>query len=72
MATDPVGSPYAWGEGDWVGYDNSQSALLKSNYIKTHQLGGAMVFAISFDDFRNDCSGGKNPLLSIISQTLNG
>ena len=35
----------------WVGYDDKESIHLKCNYIKNMKLGGAMIWALDYDDF---------------------
>lgn len=55
----------------WVGYDDPAMVKLKARYILENQLGGAVVWDLSMDDFRNDCSLGKSPLLTAICSTLN-
>lgn len=54
----------------WVGYDDPQMAIVKSNYILAKGLGGAMTWDISMDDFQNTCGGGANPVMTAISNTL--
>lgn len=47
-------------------------AIVKTNYIISKGLGGAYVFDLTFDDFRNKCGHGFNPMLTAISSsTLN-
>ena len=53
--TDPVGSPYAVKNDQWVGYDTTDSIAVKMEYIRTRRLGGAMIWAIDLDDFRGIC-----------------
>lgn len=46
-------SPYAYGGGQWVGYDDAQSIQEKINYINNNGIGGAMFWEMSMDDFSN-------------------
>ncbi|XP_063223025.1 chitinase-3-like protein 1 [Bacillus rossius redtenbacheri] len=64
--------PYAFSGNQWVGYDNVQSIQLKSQYVKDKNLGGAMVWAVDTDDFKNVCGEGKNSLLQAINDILKG
>lgn len=54
----------------WVGYDDPNMVAVKSQYILSKNLGGAMLWDISFDDF---VDGQKtNPVLTnTIYRTLN-
>lgn len=54
----------------WVGFDDTVSAGNKTDYVLKHQLGGAMVWDISTDDFGNLCGGGKNPITRAISDNM--
>lgn len=56
----------------WVGYDDPEMAVVKSQYILSKGLGGAFLWDISYDDFRNTCGGGFNPITAAIYNTLNG
>lgn len=66
--------PYAVSPGKqnrtWVGYDDPTIAAIKSEYILSKGLGGAAVWDVSYDDFRNKCGGGHNPMLTEIRNTL--
>jgi chitinase len=42
--------PYAYGGGQWVGYDDVQSIQEKINYLKNKGLGGGFVWEMSMDD----------------------
>jgi chitinase len=40
-------------QGDqWVGYDDPNSAAVKANYVVSNNLGGAMIWDLPSDDFR--------------------
>ena len=39
--------PYAHGEGNWVGYDDVNTAVKKVDYVLSNKLGGAIVFDLS-------------------------
>merc|ERR1719197_807154 len=57
--------PYAYGEGDWVGYDTVRSIDIKVNMAKDWGLGGLMWWSIDIDDFNGEfCGQGKYPLMS--------
>lgn len=64
--------PYSYNinDGSWVSHDDISMVKRKSEYIKRKGLGGGMIWALDFDDFRNTCGGGRYPLLSVISQVL--
>lgn len=75
MVVDPdhLIGPYASSPTEpitWVGFDDPEMANVKSLYVLEKNLGGAMVWDISTDDFRNTCGGGNNPVMTSISRTL--
>ena len=43
--------PYAYGQGDWVGYDNIESINYKVDMAKDYGLGGIMWWTTAIDDF---------------------
>lgn len=45
--------PHAYKGDQWVGYDDRNMIIKKSQYIRSLNLGGAMVWALDLDDFRN-------------------
>ena len=54
----------------WVGYDDPNMVAVKSKYILSKNLGGAMLWDISFDDFEDGKK--SNPVLTnAIYRTLN-
>ncbi|XP_064456916.1 chitinase-3-like protein 2 [Ornithodoros turicata] len=48
-------APYAYREDEWMGYDNVQSTILKSQWAETMGLGGVMTYAINMDDWEGAC-----------------
>ena len=56
----------------WVGYDDPAMAVVKSKYVLSKGLGGVSVWSIDIDDSRNIFGKGVNPMLTAISETLNG
>lgn len=54
----------------WVGYDDPVMAHVKSLYLLGKGLGGAMVWDMSTDDFKNLCGDGPNPIMTNISRTV--
>ncbi|XP_064598494.1 oviduct-specific glycoprotein-like [Liolophura sinensis] len=66
-------APYAYStrEKQWVGYDDMESIYHKAMYVKSHKLGGAMVWALDLDDFANIATEGMNyPLMRTINDVL--
>ena len=43
--------PYAYKDNQWVGYDTINAAKEKAKYIVSKELGGAMFWETSTDDF---------------------
>lgn len=43
--------PYAFGNNQWVGYDDTESVQYKIDYVKNNGLGGMFVWAMEMDDF---------------------
>ncbi|XP_025423968.1 probable chitinase 10 isoform X2 [Sipha flava] len=62
--------PYAYSGNQWVGFDDVETVKRKAEYVKSMNLGGAMVWALDLDDFRNVCGQGNYPLLGAITETL--
>lgn len=63
-------SPASNNERTWVGYDDPEMAVVKANYILSKGLGGAYVWDVSQDDFRNFCGQGSNPMLTTLANSL--
>lgn len=72
VVQDPQGrrGPYACKGNQWVGFDDIHSITIKVNLVKKLGLGGAMIWALDLDDFRNVCGDGHYPLLTTIARGL--
>ena len=44
--------PYAYGDGDWVGFDNVESIIYKVDMARSYGVGGLMWSSIDWDDFK--------------------
>ena len=44
--------PYAYGDGDWVGYDNVDSIISKVNIARSYGVGGLAWWSTDLDDFK--------------------
>uniref|UniRef100_UPI00398F4339 acidic mammalian chitinase-like n=1 Tax=Pristiophorus japonicus TaxID=55135 RepID=UPI00398F4339 len=63
--------PYAYKGNEWVGYDNPQSYEDKIKWLKQNNIGGAMVWTLSLDDFSGTfCHQGRYPLISKLHSGL--
>jgi chitinase len=68
-----VEQAYVHGDGQWFSYDNERSISAKMQYALSKNLGGAMVWALDFDDFTGQACGGETyPLLKTINRVLTG
>jgi chitinase len=64
--------PYAYQGNQWVGYDDVAMIRKKSEYVVQNGFGGAMIWALDLDDFRNVCGCEPHPLLRTINRVLRG
>ncbi|XP_058056417.1 probable chitinase 10 [Anopheles bellator] len=62
--------PYAYKGDQWVSFDDQYMIRHKSEFIKAMGLGGAMIWALDLDDFRNLCDCEEYPLLRTINRVL--
>ena len=62
--------PYAYKDKQWVGYDDVNMVGVKAQYILDNDLGGAMFWDITMDDFMGDCGGERFPLISKVHDIL--
>lgn len=72
MVQDPERrmGPYAYKDNQWVSYDDKEMLRIKSQLIRSLNLGGGMIWALDLDDFNNRCGQGKSPLLHEIRRVL--
>ncbi|KMY91489.1 probable chitinase 10 [Drosophila simulans] len=64
--------PFAYHGDQWVSFDDAPMIRHKSEYIKAMGLGGAMIWALDLDDFKNVCECESYPLLKAINRVLRG
>lgn len=64
--------PYAYLRDQWVSFDDVAMIRHKSQYVRAMELGGAMIWALDLDDFRNVCGCEEYPLLRTINRELRG
>ncbi|KAI8435064.1 hypothetical protein MSG28_003474 [Choristoneura fumiferana] len=72
VVKDPYGrmGPYAYKGNQWVSFDDVEIVRKKTEFIKSLNLGGGMIWALDLDDFRNRCGQGNHPLLNTIKKGL--
>ena len=62
--------PYAYRDRQWTSFDDVDMIRKKSRLVRSMGLGGAMVWALDLDDFRNECGCESYPLLKTINREL--
>lgn len=69
---DPTGAlgPYAYKGNQWTSFDDAATIRRKSEMVRSMGLGGAMVWALDLDDFRNTCGCERHPLLRTVNRVL--
>ena len=72
MVQDPTGAmgPYAYRGNQWTSFDDVNIIRRKSELVRTMGIGGAMIWALDLDDFRNTCGCEHHPLLRTINRVL--
>lgn len=61
-------SPYAYGNRQWISFENEESLRQKVKYAAQIGCKGVMVYSLGSDDYEGVCSGGKWPLLETVSE----
>ena len=62
--------PYAYNGNNWVSFDDADMVRRKSEFIRSMNIGGAMIWALDLDDFQNTCGCETYPLLKTINRVL--
>ena len=62
--------PYAYKGNQWASFDDVAVIRRKSELVRSMNLGGAMIWALDLDDFRNVCGCEHYPLLRTINRVL--
>merc|ERR1711879_647348 len=58
---------------EWHGYDDVQSLTLKTEFLMSRGLRGAMFWALELDDVNGEYSNGKKyPLMNAVKETMAG
>lgn len=70
-------SPYASKLSEWISFDNAESFVYKTEFIRDNKLGGAMVYSLNSDDFQGICespegNGERFPLTKVVKKILLG
>ncbi|XP_054159855.1 uncharacterized protein LOC128958065 [Oppia nitens] len=65
-----ITGPYSYTSNQWVGYDDRDHIIQKTDFIKNNNLGGAMIWALDLDDFNGICCHIMSPLLKTINKEL--
>nr|XP_022903706.1 chitinase-3-like protein 2 isoform X1 [Onthophagus taurus]XP_022903707.1 chitinase-3-like protein 2 isoform X2 [Onthophagus taurus] len=69
-------SPYATSGYEWISFDDTKSLTYKAEFIKNNNFGGAMIYCLNSDDYKNVCNapfyGNKTkfPLVQTIRDVL--
>ncbi|XP_066295675.1 acidic mammalian chitinase-like [Branchiostoma lanceolatum] len=62
---------YMYRDSYWAAYDDEMTIQMKVDWLKNRGLGGAMIWALDFDDFSGStCSSQPYPLLTAINKAL--
>ena len=72
MVQDPTGSfgPYAYSGDQWTSFDDADMIRRKSEFVRSMNIGGAMIWTLDDDDFANTCGCERHPLLRTINRVL--
>ena len=62
--------PYLYHGNRWISYDDVESVIIKSQWIVDNGFGGAMTFALNYDDYKAKCNSDSFPLQRAIYDVL--
>ena len=72
VKNDEMQSMYAYGDGEWVGYENRDTLTHRCGVINDLGLAGVMFWDTSLDDTKGlFCDEGPYPLISLFQTCLN-
>jgi len=69
--SEEMKSAFAYGDGQWIGYENRQSLQHRCDYINQQNFAGVMFWDTSLDDVKGNCGQGTYPLISLFNTCLN-
>jgi len=69
-AKGPQWTPYMYGNGHWISYDDTVSVAKKSELVKKYQLGGVLVWSLEKDDDKSICDSCPFPLMRSINNAV--
>ena len=66
VRSSTMASPYAYGDGEWVGFEDASSLRHRCGVINDMNLAGVMFWDVSSDDTGGEyCGEGNFPLISV-------
>uniref|UniRef100_A0A336MDF6 CSON000031 protein n=1 Tax=Culicoides sonorensis TaxID=179676 RepID=A0A336MDF6_CULSO len=68
--TSPQWTPYMYGNGLWISYEDTVSVKNKASLVNTNNLGGVMVWSLEKDDQTGACSSCAFPLMRAINNAV--
>ncbi|GFR87630.1 acidic mammalian chitinase [Elysia marginata] len=67
---DEQKAPYAYGQGEWVGFDSPDSFYIKAVTVLQEGLAGSFIWSVEMDDFKGHCGGPKYPLIRTVYEVF--
>ncbi|CAH0550889.1 unnamed protein product [Brassicogethes aeneus] len=63
--------PHLISDNQWVGYESPESAVIKTKFAKSKNLGGVMFWSLDTDDFLGVCGKGTYPIIRAVVDEFN-